>query len=278
MIKTTLRYLFELFNVSAAARNLYRYRELIRTLTGRDFRARFRGSFGGILWALVQPLIMMLIYTLVFSSFLQVKFGNNDSPFNFAVYLLCGLLPWTAYAESFSTATTLIRTNSNLVKRVVFPLEILPFNLVLTSVIQQLIGFVLLVPLAILVNGQLLPTLLYLPLILLLQILFLTGICWIWASLSTYIPDLRQFTALLVTSLMFLTPLFYPREMIPTWATPIADFNPMAQIIEMYRKAFLTGVNIPASDFLVTGVLSIGFFMLGYFWFMHTKKGFADIL
>ncbi len=278
MMKTILSYLLELLNIGALIRNLYRHRELIRTLTWRDFRARFRGSFGGILWALVQPLMMMVIYTLVFSTFLNVRFGNSDSPFTFAVFLLCGLLPWTAFSESFSTSAGLVRANANLVKRVVFPLEVLPINLTLASIIQQLVGFIMLVPLAFLVNHQLYWTLVYLPLIVLLQILFVTGLCWIWASLSVYLPDLRQITGLIISALMFLTPLFYPRETIPVWAAPVADLNPLAQIIEMYRKAFLTGAPIPGNDLLLTSLACLSIFMVGYFWFIHTKKGFADVL
>ena len=278
MLKSVFRFFLEIFNISALLKNLNQRRELIWTLTWRDFRARFRGSFGGVFWAILQPLFMMTVYTIVFSSFLQVRFGDSDSPFTFAVFLLCGLLPWNAFSESFSGASNLIRSNPNLVKRVVFPLEVLPLNMVLTGIIQQLVGFLLLLPLAWLVTRALHWTLIYLPMILFIQFLFVTGLTWIWSSLCVYLPDLRQITSLLISILMFLMPLFYPRDKIPAWAAPITDLNPMAQVIEMYRKAFITGLAIPGRDIALAGGIALAVFLVGYFWFMHTKKGFADVL
>lgn len=278
MLKSVFRFFLEIFNISALLKNLNQRRELIWTLTWRDFRARFRGSFGGVFWAILQPLFMMTVYTIVFSSFLQVRFGDSDSPFTFAVFLLCGLLPWNAFSESFSGASNLIRSNPNLVKRVVFPLEVLPLNMVLTGIIQQLVGFLLLLPLAWLVTRALHWTLIYLPMILFIQFLFVTGLTWIWSSLCVYLPDLRQITSLLISILMFLMPLFYPRDRIPAWAAPITDLNPMAQVIEMYRKAFITGLAIPGRDIALAGGIALAVFLVGYFWFMHTKKGFADVL
>lgn len=277
-----MRFLLELFieliNLPALVRNLFQHRQLIRALTWRDFTARFRGSFGGALWSFIQPLIMMAIYTLVFSYFLKVKFGSSDSPFIFAVFLLCGLLPWNTFSESFSGAATIIRGNTNLVKRVVFPLEILPLNLTLVATIQQLIGLVLLLPLAWLVTGSVHWTLTLLPIILLIQMLFFVGLNWIWASLAVYLPDLRQITGLLLMMLMFLTPLFYPREIVPDWAAGILSINPLTGIIDMYRKAIMTGEIIPLGDLAYTGGISLLFFLVGYFWFMRTKKGFSDVL
>jgi lipopolysaccharide transport system permease protein len=268
----------DVINLPRMLAYLYGQRELIKTITWKDFKARYRGSFMGFFWAIIQPLLMMAIYTLVFSTFLRVRFGNSDSPLTFSVFLLCGLLPWTVFSESLSTASTIIRGNSNLVKRVVFPLEVLPFSTVLTSIIQQTIGFVLLLPLAFLVNKGFHWTLLYIPLIMLLQILISSGISWFWASLCVYIPDLRQITGLLLSAMMFLTPLFYPKEAIPEKISWISDINPMAYIVEMYRKAFMTGEVIAWREFAILSAIALGLFMTGFFWFNRTKKGFADVL
>jgi lipopolysaccharide transport system permease protein len=192
----TLNYAREFFDLPGLARNLGRHRELIRTMTWRDFTARYRGSFGGLFWSVFQPLVMMAVYTVVFSLFLKVKFATDASPLNFSVYLLCGLLPWQAFSEGLSRSTGVIRSNVNLVKRVVFPLEILPVNLALTAAIQQVIGFALLVPLAWWVTGGLNWTLLFVPVILALQLLFAMGLNWIAASLAVYLPDLGQIISL----------------------------------------------------------------------------------
>jgi len=268
----------DLINLPGMLAYLYRQRELIKTITWKDFKARYRGSFMGFFWAIFQPLLMMAIYTLVFSTFLSVRFGNSDSPLTFSVFLLCGLLPWTVFSESLSNAATIIRGNSNLVKRVVFPLEVLPFSSVLTSIIQQFIGFALLLPLAFLVNKGFYWTLLYVPVIMILQILISTGISWFWASMCVYIPDLRQITGLILSAMMFLTPLFYPKDAIPAKISWISDINPMAYIIEMYRKAFLTGESIPGRDFAILSAFALVLFMTGFFWFNRTKKGFSDVL
>lgn len=277
-MQTFINLFLDLVNLPGLVRNLFHYRQLISTLTWRDFRARYRGSFGGLFWSFFQPLVMMTIYTLVFSSFLKIKFGASDSPFAFSVYLLCGLLPWTAFSESFAFSTTLIGANSNLVKRVVFPLEILPLTTVLTSTLQLCIGLLLLLPLAGLVGGKLTWSVLTIPLLLLLQVLFYSGLTWIWASLSVYIPDLRQFTSLLLTVIMFMTPIFYPIEIVPEWAIPLMRINPFAQLVTMYRRAIIEGAFPGPNQFFWLLVVCLISFMVGYFWFIKTKKGFADVL
>lgn len=277
-MKTLLQITLEICNIPAIIRNLLIHRELIIKLSWRDFKARYQGSFGGILWAIIQPLTMMVIYTFVFSTFLNVRFGSSDSPFTFSVFLLCGLLPWNAFSESFNGSTTLIKGNVNLVKRVVFPLEVLPLNLVITSIYQQLVGFVLLLPLAYLINGSLYWTLVYVPLIIIIEALLYMGSCWIWASLSVYLPDLRQVTSLLLSAMMFLIPLFYPRETIPEEFQWIVDYNPFALIIEMFRKGFLTGEKLTSQELIFSISMSLLIFLVGYFWFNRTKKGFADVL
>ena len=270
--------LLDLVDLPGLVRNLFSHRELISLLTWRDFRARYRGSFGGLFWSFFQPLVMMTIYTLVFSSFLKIKFGSSDSPFSFSVYLLCGLLPWTAFSESFSFSTALIGTNSNLVKRVVFPLEILPLATVLTNTIQLTIGLLLLLPLAALVGGRLSWSVLSIPLILLLQVLFYSGLTWVWASLSVYIPDLRQLTSLMLVVVMFMTPIFYPIEIVPAWAIPWMRLNPFALLVTMYRSAIIEGAFPALYQFFWLLAVSLISFMAGYFWFMKTKNGFADVL
>jgi lipopolysaccharide transport system permease protein len=268
----------ELINLPAIVVNLGRRRELITILTWRDFKARFLGTFGGIFWAIIQPLIMMVIYTLVFSYFLGVRFGNSDSPLTFAVYLLCGLLPWTAFSEGFNLSTGVVRANANLVKRVVFPLEVLPLNLALTAAIQQVIGFLLLIPLAWIVNGRLYPTILFFPVIMIPQLLLSGGVFWVWASLSVYLPDLRQFTTLITTILTFLTPIFYPLSIVPPSMLWALNLNPFTHLVTMYRQVFMDGVIPDIRIFLLLVLTSLVAFMVGYFWFVHTKKGFSDVL
>lgn len=275
---SAIYYARELFDLPGVARNLARHRELIRNMTWRGFTARYRGSFGGLFWSVFQPLVMMAIYTVVFSLFLKVRFASDASPVTFSVYLLCGLLPWQAFSEGLSASTSVIRSNVNLVKRVVFPLEVLPLNLALTAAIQQVIGFVLLVPLAWLVSRQLHWSILFVPVILILQLLFAVGMNWIVASLAVYLPDLGQLVLLLLMMWMFLTPIFYPEDVVPKQALFIFRLNPMARLVTLYRNAFMTGVLPSPGGFIGAAVLCLLIFLVGYFWFVRTKKGFADVL
>jgi lipopolysaccharide transport system permease protein len=272
------RYIREFFDVASLIDNLAKHRELIITMTWREFSAHYRGSFGGLFWSLIQPLVMMIIYTIVFSLFLKIKFSTDASPVTFSVYLLCGLLPWSAFSEGMSHCKDIIRSNVNLVKRVVFPLEILPLNAALTASIQQVVGFFLLIPLAWWVTGDLFGTILFVPVILILQLLLAIGMNWITASLSVYIPDLGQMLSLVLTIWMFLTPIFYPEDVVPSQALILFKLNPMARLVKLYREAFMTGELPNLNELLGTAFFCFFIFLLGYFWFMHSKKGFADVL
>jgi lipopolysaccharide transport system permease protein len=277
-LTATLRYARQFFDLPGLACNLGRHQELTGTMTWRGFTACCQGTFGGLFWSVILPVVMMVIYTVVFSLFLKVKFTTDASPLTFSVYLLCGLLPWQEVSEGLSRSTGVICSNVNLVKRVVFPLEILPVNLALIAAIQQVVGFALLVPLAWWVTGGLHETLLFVPVILALQLLFTTGLNWIAASLSVYLPNLRLFISLLLILWMFLTLTFYPEDVVPSQALIIFRLNPTARLVTLYRGAFMKGL-LPSLDGLVGAVgLCLLVFLLGYFWFMHTKRGFADVL
>lgn len=277
-LSKTLTLLADLVNVPKTVAILIRYREAIRILTWRDFRARYRGSIFGILWAVVQPLLMMLAYTLVFSYFLKVRFGSSDSPTVFAVYLLCGLVPWNAFAEGINSACSLIRISPNLVKKVVFPVEVLPVNLTLVTMIQQLIGLGLLLMLVLVVGNGLTLWILLLPFFLLVQFMLQTGLSWLLASLSVFIPDFRQATSLLTLLLMFITPIFYPETLIPEHFRFLVTLNPMAQIVGMYRRVLLEGLPPTLEQIAWAGGMSLLFWMVGYVWFNRTKHAFPDYL
>lgn len=277
-MNVVISYTRELLDLRIPLQNLFMHRELIRSMTWRNFNARFRGSFGGLFWSLFQPFVMMIIYTVVFSLFLKVRFSTSSSPFTFSVYLLCGLLPWTTLSESLTQSTAVIRSNVNLVKRVVFPLEILPMNLTVSAMIQQVIGLVILLPLVWLVTGQLYWTILFVPALFILQLLLVTGMNWITASLAVYIPDLQQLIGLVVTAWLFLTPIFYPEDVVPPEFRFILILNPMAHLVSYYRRAIMMGELPNLGGFVGATVLCLLLFMLGYFWFMHTKKGFSDVL
>lgn len=273
-----LRYTREVLSLGAVLRDLARNRELIRSMVIRDFVGRYRGSFIGLYWSIINPLVLMALYTIVFSVFLKVRFSTDDSPIDFALYLLCGMLPWNAFAEGLTRSANVIRENANLVKRVVFPLEILPLNLALSATIHKVIGLVLLTALIAIINKRLYWTLLMVPLLLGIQLLFAVGMNWVMASLGVFLRDILQMIGLVLTAWMFLTPIFYPENVVPARLQIVLWLNPMARLVRYYRMVLLGG-NLP--DPVGLAALAIGamlVFLFGYFWFSKTKSMFADVV
>ena len=274
-----MSYLRTLVSLPRALSDLSRHKYLIKILSMRDFKVRYRGSVGGMAWAIIQPLFMLIIYTVVFSKFLGIKFGINNSPYEFALYLMCGLLPWNAFAEGLTASTNLIRNNTNLVKKVVFPIEILPIILTLVTLIQQIIGMSLLIPFAWVVLTKLSWTIILLPMVFFFQILFYLGINFIWAGFSVYLPDLRHLTSLLITGLIFLAPFLYPLSLVPPGPLlVIIKLNPFTSLIMLYRGLILDGVvpSLPVWGYF--GLFSVFLFIVGFSWFLWTKPSFAEAL
>ena len=171
--------------------------DLILSLTTRELAARYRGSVLGIIWAVLTPVVMISIYTFIFAGIFGARFGQSGSHWDFALYLFCGLLPWTAFQESVQHSSQTIVMHANLVKRVVFPLEILPVAGALTSLVNQLFGTLALVVAALVVRRELHATLLWLPVLVLPQLLATLGVSWLVASLGVFLRDIVQGIALL---------------------------------------------------------------------------------
>src|SRR5437868_9914910 len=176
----------------AAASLISEHSGLIRSMVRRELSSRYKGSLMGLAWAIITPAVMILIFTIIFSGIFNARFGPKGGHFSFAVYLFCGLLPWIAFSEGVQRSTNALIENVNLVKRVVFPIEALPVNLALTSLIHQLLGTVVLLAAALLLEGTLYPTALLLPLLLLPQLLATVGLGWMMASLGVFIRDMPQ--------------------------------------------------------------------------------------
>lgn len=273
-----LRYTREIFSLGALLQDLARNRELIRSMVVRDFVGRYRGSFIGLYWSIINPLVLMALYTVVFSTFLKVRFSTADSPIDFALYLLCAMLPWNAFAEGLTRSANVIRENVNLVKRAVFPLEILPLNLALSALIHEVIGLVLLTALIAIINKRLYWTILMVPLLLGIQLLFAMGMNWVTASLCVFLRDIGQMIGLVLTVWMFLTPIFYPESIIPARLRIVLWLNPMARLVRYYRMVLLGGELPNPIDLAILAIGMALIFLIGYFWFSKTKKVFADVI
>lgn len=267
-----------LFNLPAMLIGLARNRYLISVMARRDFAARYKSTFAGLVWVFIQPLVLVVIYTLVFSVFLKVRFSEDGGVFAFSVYLLSALLPWLAFNEALASATTVVRANANLVKRVAFPLEILPLIKAVIPLVQQLVGMAILLAMVLAMNKTVPATTAYLPLIMLFQVLFTAGLCWMFACGAMFIPDLEQALSPLLIVWMFLTPIFYSETMVPAWARVILEANPVSRLVILYRRTLVEGA-VPDTGYLVlTGIVCLAFFMLGFFAFMRGKKFFNEML
>ncbi len=262
----------------AAVALVSEHRGLIRSLVRRELSNRYRGSFIGLAWSIITPAVMIVIFTIIFSGIFKARFGSKSGHFSFAVYLFCGLLPWIAFSEGIQRATSSIVENVNLVKRVVFPIEALPVNVALAALIQQLLGTVVLLVANLILEQALHLTVLLMPLLLIPQFLATIGLGWLMASLGVFIRDMPQLNQLLLMAWLYLTPIFYPEDIIPPQYHWLINFNPMAPLIRSYRRILLEGLLPDWRGLSFTLAFAVVSFLFGYWWFERTKKAFADIL
>jgi lipopolysaccharide transport system permease protein len=254
------------------------HRGLVGSMVRRDLSSRYKGSIIGPAWAIITPAVMIVIFTAIFSGILGARFSPQGGHLSFATYLFCGLLPWIAFSEGVQRSTTSLTDNVNLVKRVVFPTEALPVNLALSGIAQQLIGTVVLLAVVLILEHTICPTALLLPLLLAPQFLVTAGLGWLMASLGVFIRDMPQINHLTLMAWMYLTPIFYPENIIPPKYQWMVNLNPMAPLVRNYRRILLEGRAPDWRGLGVTTVFALVCFVFGYWWFQRTKKAFADIL
>lgn len=254
------------------------HRGLVRSMVRRDLTSRYKGSIIGPAWAIITPAVMIVIFTVIFSGIFGARFGAEGGHLSFALYLFCGLLPWIAFSDGIQRSTSSLTDNVNLVKRVVFPTEALPVNLALSAITQQMLGTVVVLVGALILEHAIRPTVLLLPVLLIPQFLATVGFGWLMASLGVFIRDMPQFNQLALTAWMYLTPIFYPENIIPQKYQWMVNLNPMAPLIRSYRRILLEGKAPDWRGLGVTLIFAIVCFVLGYWWFERTKKAFADVL
>lgn len=252
--------------------------DLILSLARRELAARYKGSVLGIVWAVLTPIVMIAIFTFIFAGIFKAKFGINDSHWDYALYLFCGLLPWNAFQESLSLSSNAIVNSANLVKRVVFPLETLPVSQTLAALANQMFGTAALLLAIVIIRHELHWTTLYLPLLLIPQLLLTLGGAWLLASLGVFIRDIAQGISLVLMAWMYLTPIIYPETILPEEYRPIVNLNPFTPFIRSYRRIMLDGLGPDWLGLAYFSVFAVVVFVLGYWWFARTRKNFADVV
>lgn len=245
----------------------------------REVVGRYRGSVMGILWSFFNPLLMLLVYTFVFSVIFKARWSTgSDSKTEFALVLFAGLIVFNLFAECFTRAPNLILSNVNYVKKVVFPLEVLPWVALGSALFHTLVSLVVWLLAYLVLFGVPHATVLLLPLVLLPMALLTVGLTWALASLGVYLRDVSQFVGSLTTILMFLSPIFYPASALPETFRRLLFLNPLTPAIEQVRDVLYWG-KVPNIGMLLAYFLGTAFVAwVGFAWFQKTRKGFADVL
>lgn len=259
--------------------SLWRHRRLIYALTKREVLGRYRGSALGFLWSFFNPLLMLAVYTFVFSVVFQARWDiGSASKTDFALLLFVGLIFYNLFAESAIRAPSLILSNVNYVKKVVFPLQILPVVNLLSVLVHAIVSLLVWLFAFVIFVGVPQPTVFLLPLLLLPFLMFLVGLGWMLSSLGVFLRDVSQIIGLIATALMFISPIFYPISAFPKNFQYILHINPLTIVIEQARQILFWG-EIP--DFLMLGIYwaaTLIIAWIGFLFFQKTRKGFSDVL
>jgi len=262
-------------------RSLVYNRDLIRQMTRREVVGRYKGSFFGLAWSFFYPVFSLAVYTFVFSEIFKSRWGSGDgaeSKAQFALILFVGLIVLGLFSEVLNRAPGLIVSNINYVKRVVFPLEILPVVAMGAALFHAFVSVMVLLLAFLLSNGNIYWTALLLPLVLLPLIVLILGIAWFLASLGVFVRDASQTVGIVTTIMMFISPVFYPITAVPKEFQTLILANPLTFMIEQSREVLIWG-HTP-------NWFGLGFYTLaaslvawgGFAWFQKTRKGFADVL
>jgi lipopolysaccharide transport system permease protein len=261
------------------ARSIARHHDLILRLASREFTQRFRGSMLGVVWAVLVPLFTAAIYTFVFSTVFKAKWpGAADGPFDFALIFLTGLAVHTIFGESITRAPMLVVANASYVKKVVFPLEILPVVAALTALVNAGIGIAIVLIGNLILNGNFNITVLALPLVIAPYLIVVVALTLFFAAAGVYLRDLSQVVALLVTVTMFLTPIFFPIEAVPEQFRDLIELNPLTFVVQQARDVTLFG---RWPDFVGLSIYTLAALvtLACAFWvFQRLRNGFADVL
>jgi lipopolysaccharide transport system permease protein len=260
---------------------IWRNRGLIRVMVRRDILGRYRGSFAGAFWTLINPLLLMLTYFFVFGLVLRSRIEGDPSRAGFGLYFLAGILPWLAVSEALGRAPSVILEHRNFVKKLVFAVETLPVNLVASGLVSELFAVLLFGIFLLLLRGGIPAAALWLPVLLIPQILFTLGLSWFLAALGVFVRDLGQAAGFLLTIWFFLTPICYPETSLaalPHSATLVLSKNPMTVLVRGYRAILLHNQAPAFGPLWKLWLLSAVVFLLGHAWFHKLRKSFADIL
>jgi len=263
---------------SAPIRSILRNHRLIRSMARRDILARYRGSFGDVFWTVLNPLLLMATYFFVFGVVLRARFGADRSSTAFALYFLAGMLPWLAFSEPAGRAPHVVLEHRNFVKKLIFPLETLPVNQVVAGLVTEMFAAAVFLVALLVIRGAVPMTVVWLPVLLVPQLLFTLGVCWFLAGLGVFVRDLGQIMGFLLTLWFFITPICYPESSLPGNALFILRKNPMYVLVRGYRAILLESHSPELLPVVKLWIVAAVVFFLGHAWFYKLRKSFADVI
>jgi lipopolysaccharide transport system permease protein len=256
-------------------RNLVDKRTLLFQLVRRDFQQRFVGSAAGWLWGVIHPLVLLLCWTFVFEVCLRQRPPGTE---HYTIFLFCGFLPWLLFQETVQRSASALLDHSNLITKTMFPAEVVPVSIFLSSLINHLIGLGLAIIAVAIVTRAVSPMIVFLPLYMFLVGLFAVGLGWIVSSLNVYLRDTAQAINVVLTLWFWMTPIFISEQQVPQRFRFVIDANPLSLAVRAYRARLLTDRWPNVAELAILAAYSIAAFVLGGLFFRHLKRGFADVL
>jgi len=260
--------------------SFWRNRNLIWQMTRREVVGRYRGSIIGMTWSFFHPILMLAVYTFVFSVVFKARWGagGDESKTGFAIALFAGMIIHGLFADCINRAPGLIISNPNFVKKVVFPLEIMPWVAMGSALFHSLTNVFVLLLAQLVIKQQVPTTAIFFPAIALPLVLLSMGLAWFLAALGVYLRDISQITGIFTTIMMFISPVFFPISALPPALQPWLILNPLAFIIEQVRNILIFGKTPNWTGWGIALSASIIIAWAGFWWFQKTRKGFADVL
>ncbi len=258
-------------------KNFFVYRHLLLQMVTREVKGRFAGSMGGLLWNFIHPILMLLVYLFVFVYIFKIRVGSESGAGTSVVYLIAGLFPWIMISEGLARGTSSLIENANLIQKTSFPVEILPAKAVIAPLVSYGIAILLLSVYKMIFSFSF-SFFLVLPLIFLLQVVFTLGIAFFTATMTVFFRDVMQIMQVIINFWIYLTPILYPMNLLPAWASRLMYLNPLYPIITLYHDIFVAGRIVQWKMISLSLGWSLGFFLIGAFVFNKLKYEFADWL
>jgi lipopolysaccharide transport system permease protein len=253
-------------------------RRLVLDIAWRDISQKYRGAFLGLSWGFFQPLLSLAVFSTVFGVFLQVRWAGTQNTFEFALFLFAGLIPFNFVSECLQRSPNLILGNPSYVKKVVFPLQVLPWVSVLVAGFQALLSMIVWLLFCLFIRGSLEPTALLVPLVFLPLVAWAMAFGWFFAALGVYVRDVAQFVSVLTPMLMFLSPVLYPADAVPKEYRAWIYVNPVTPAVEQMRAVLLAGELPDFGSLTATLLAGVVAALLSLAWFGKLRRGFADVI